>query len=561
MVASGIGSDGGTVITKRNDDRPAVRSNIHAAIVLKLFSEKGVEMLKDRQWNESHMAEIAGNHLSVLSHAEAGTILRGWDPRECEISFYHMFKNMLTYQKFIEMMLPGVLAIAFKKLGQDVDTVVATTKKHLDRLRNSEELGLAEDMADEIEWAELIEPGVVKGDHAVNTLALRQWQQRTTGILADPSKTTALSPLQTLVMLTCVPPSPLHMLSLGIGPALLSLESWSWDLMDAIDIPGRLASLDLANLDFSDDATVGTTGSLISFGMAISMSYVRGNITAAGRELDKVAEIFVACLSVPKPTPFATMCALGATVSTGWLLMPLRREHLATQLYKLLQLATAECVATRAQELFGDLPMVRPRGAPEDHPGWLPIEWYSWFHKLGFWLGGMEPGPSSEELDSLPSVTEWSALMRQVPPFEYRHAWISVTLGFGELLVRNGRHQEALPYLEHILHTAPDDEQFDPRPSSHAQAHILRGIALAKLGERNDDAITAFEAACSVSQKHGLRTFEAMAMRDMYTHAALTQERVTQVVQRLRLVVKEMQSTKEELAALFGEDLATHALV
>ena len=28
---------------------------------------------------------------------------------------------------------------------------------------------------------------VVKGDHAVNTLVLRQWQQRTTGILADPS--------------------------------------------------------------------------------------------------------------------------------------------------------------------------------------------------------------------------------------------------------------------------------------------------------------------------------------------------------------------------------------
>jgi tetratricopeptide (TPR) repeat protein len=126
--------------------------------------------------------------------------------------------------------------------------------------------------------------------------------------------------------------------------------------------------------------------------------------------------------------------------------------------------------------------------------------------------------PSDKELfEALPRPGAFTAHLKALarPCVVHTRMWLgNVALLAAEVCEKSGHLTKALEYTEEVLAFDPSDPKTDLRPTSHIEAHQIRGRVLASMG-RVAEAEAAFESAVGVAQQHGLWLLEMLALADL----------------------------------------------
>ena len=399
-------------IVARSEGRPWVSANASAAWAWYQISSLGVvPFIASRDYETMLSGWVGKPVVELLDHAEAGTTAPGLSASESQCATMVHFTQMRMVRKMADQSFPGMMdRVITKATSREADDIYAAMEQHTERLAG--ELGLSQSHAIEKEWEDRIEPAVWRGElSAVVPRMLELWQETATRLLADPSQRETSSPLGALSALCTASGGRLVLSYSCIFPALLHQDAWDWELVDRIDIPGRVATIDVEAVASSDEQ-LGYLAVAVNF---VWLSFVRGDLGATVVGLDKVVEVITTAVS--SGSGLAVTTARIFLMSHVWLCCLLRRERGPAQLFKLLQLTTADEAAAYVDSTYSAMGFFRSPDAPIDgkYRGYMLREQWMWSWKLLFWKCGAGPTPTDSELDSFPSASEFDALCRQAP--------------------------------------------------------------------------------------------------------------------------------------------------
>eukprot|EP01043_Picozoa_sp_COSAG02_P066793 COSAG02_NODE_10511_length_1925_cov_1.674699_1_plen_507_part_10 len=158
---------------------------------------------------------------------------------------------------------------------------------------------------------------------------------------------------------------------------------------------------------------------------------------------------------------------------------------------------------------------IRPRGEKVKGQHWVSVEQLSLLTKCAWYLCAQDPGVSAAEvIASLPSIEEMiemspSPAADAFANFAFYHPLVNVACVWEKL----GRPEDALQCATAALENE-SARCGTVAPHNRISAHLVQGRAQASL-RHTQAAADAFKAAAELADKHGLRLFQALALKDL----------------------------------------------